>query len=346
MAINYTFTTFSQFASAKYPDLAELPNKFWLVGYDAENYRELRFDVATTLNPIITSISSSYTTIINLSSDIETSFDRLSSDMKATFDELSSNIVPKDVKYTNTTPMPTDFTPSDGIVRFTKNTTFNSVNFADIITQLLYPTINASLTIAGYSKLVETGTTSTHNVTATLTEGTTIKPNTTRAYNFDGIGWKTSSISNKLTTASNTLTITPTDQIKTTYTISVTQDNQTKATNTFSIESAYPIYAATVAENANATKRTLISKNTQFIVTLNAEAANTYYTFDIPPDWNDITKIEFLNPVSKQYELWKNWKDEFKTSSKTYNNIEYKRYSRTGKAEGEIIGSNTFKLTF
>lgn len=345
MAINYTFTTFSQFASAKYPDLAELPNKFWLVGYDAENYRELRFDIATTLNPIITCVLSSYTTITTLSSELEDSFDDLEEELRTSFNELSSEITSPDLKYTNETPMPVDFTPADGIVRFKKGTTFNNMLIKDIITQLLYPAINASITLSNTPTLIKAGTTTSKTITVNLTEGTTVTQGADRTYNFTGTGWKQSSITNKLTTVSNTLTILPTTETQTTFNVSVTQSGEEKTSKSFTVESVFPIYATTV-NSTTYTEQKLSSKNKQVTLTLAAETATTYYTVDIPNSWNNISKIDVLNPVTNKFEEWQNWRTEFKQSTTTHNSVSYKRYARTGKPTGEIIGSNTFKLTF
>lgn len=345
MAINYTFTTFSQFASAKYPDLAELPNKFWLVGYDAENYRELRFDIATTLNPIITCVLSSYTTITTLSSELEDSFDDLTEELKTSFNKLSSESISKDLTYTNTTPIPVDFAPADGIVRFKKGTTFNNVLITDIITQLLYPAINASITLSNTPTLIKAGIATSKTITVNLTEGTTVVQGVDRTYEFTGTGWEQSSITNKLTTISNTLTISPTIETQTTFNVSVTQSGEEKASKSFTVESVFPIYATT-DNSTTYTEQKLSSKNKQITLTLAAETANTYYTVDIPNSWNNISKIEVLNPVTGKFEEWQNWRTEFIQSTTTHNSISYKRYARTGKPTGEIIGNNTFKLTF
>ena len=345
MAINYTFTTFSQFASANYPDLAELPNKFWLVGYDAENYRELRFDIATTLNPIITCVLSSYTTITTLSSELEDSFDNVVADLETSFKKLSAEAVSKDITYTNPNPMPSDFKPADGIVRFAKGTTFNNVLITDIITQLLYPAINASITLSNTPTLIKAGSTTSNTITVNLTEGTTVTQGVDRTYKFTGTGWKQSSITNKLTTVSNTLTISPTTETQTTFNVSVAQNGDEKTSKSFTVESVFPIYATTV-NSTTYTEQKLSSKNNQVTLTLAAETATTYYTVDIPNSWNNISKIEVLNPVTNKFEEWQNWRTEFKQSTTTHNSISYKRYARTGKPTGEIIGNNTFKLTF
>lgn len=344
MAINYTFTTFSQFASANYADLAKIPNQFWLVGYDAENYRELRFDIATTLNPIITCVKSSYTTITALSSELEDSFDDLTEELKTSFNELSSASL-SPLTYTNTTPMSVDFTPADGIVRFKNGTTFNNVLITEIITQLLYPTINASITLSNTPTLIKAGIPTSETITVNLTEGTTVSQDVDRTYNFTGTGWGQSSITNKLTTASNTLTISPTDETQTTFNVSVIQSGEEKASKSFTVESVYPIYATTI-NSTTYTEQKLSSKNKPVTLTLAAEKADTYYTVDIPNSWNEIKTIEFLNPINNKFEKWQNWSTEFKQSTTEHNNVSYKRYARTGKPAGQTIGSNTFKLTF
>lgn len=344
MAINYTFTTFSQFASANYPDLAKIPNQFWLVGYDAENYRELRFDIATTLNPIITCVLSSYTTITTLSSELEDSFDDLTEELKTSFNELSSASL-SPLTYTNTTPILVDFAPADGIVRFKKGTTFNNVLITDIITQLLYPAINASITLSNTPTLIKAGIATSKTITVNLTEGTTVVQGVDRTYEFTGTGWEQSSITNKLTTISNTLTISPTIETQTTFNVSVIQSGEEKASKSFTVESVYPIYATTV-NSTTYTEQKLSSKNKPATLTLAAEKADTYYTVDIPNSWNEIKTIEFLNPINNKFEEWQNWSTEFKQSTTEHNNVSYKRYARTGKPAGQIIGSNTFKLTF
>lgn len=344
MAINYTFTTFSQFASARYADLAKVPNQFWLVGYDAENYRELRFDIATTLNPIITCVKSSYTTITALSSELEDSFDDLTEELKTSFNELSSASL-SPLTYTNTTPMPVDFAPADGIVRFKKGTTFNNMLIKDIITQLLYPTVNASITLSNTPTLIKAGIPTSKTITVNLTEGSTVTQNADRTYKFTGTGWEQSSITNKLTTASNTLTISPTTETQTTFNVSVIQSGEEKAGKSFTVESVYPIYATTI-NSTTYTEQKLSSKNKPVTLTLAAETATTYYTVDIPNSWNNFSKIEVLNPVTNKFEEWQNWRTEFEQSTTTHNSVSYKRYARTGKPTGEIIGSNTFKLTF
>lgn len=345
MAINYTFTTFSQFASANYPDLAELPNKFWLVGYDAENYRELRFDIATTLNPIITCVLSSYTTITTLSSELEDSFDSVIADLEASFKKLSAETVSKEITYTNPNPMPSDFKPADGIVRFAKGTTFDNVLITDIITQLLYPTINATLSLSNIPTLIKAGTTTSKIINVTLSEGSTIKHGVDRTYKFAGTGWEQSSITNKSETTSNTLTMSPTSETKLTFTVSVTQNNEEKANKSFVVESVYPLYATT-NNSTTYTEQSLTSKGKQTTLTLAAESANTYYTFDIPAGWNNISKIEVWNSVTNKFEEWLNWKIEFEQTTTTHSGVAYKRYARTGKPQGEVIGSNTFRLTF
>lgn len=344
MAINYTFTTFSQFASANYPDLAKIPNQFWLVGYDAENYRELRFDIATTLNPIITCVLSSYTTITTLSSELEDSFDDLTEELKTSFNELSSASL-SPLTYTNTTPILVDFAPADGIVRFKKGTTFNNVLITDIITQLLYPAINASITLSNTPTLIKAGIATSKTITVNLTEGTTVVQGVDRTYEFTGTGWEQSSITNKLTTISNTLTISPTIETQTTFNVSVIQSGEEKVSKSFTVESVYPIYATTV-NSTTYTEQKLSSKNKPVTLTLAAEKADTYYTVDIPNSWNEIKTIEFLNPINNKFEEWQNWSTEFKQSTTEHNNVSYKRYARTGKPAGQIIGSNTFKLTF
>lgn len=345
MAINYTFTTFSQFASASYPDLAELPNKFWLVGYDAENYRELRFDIATTLNPIITCVLSSYTTITTLSSELEDSFDNVVADLEASFKKLSAETVSKEMTYTNPNPMPSDFKPADGIVRFAKGTTFDNVLITDIITQLLYPTINATLSLSNTPTLIKAGATTSRTINVELSEGSTITHGANRTYNFTGTGWDQPSITNTSETVSNELTMSPTSETKLVFTVSVTQNNVEKATKSFVVESVYPLYATTI-NSTTYTEQSLTSKNIQTTLTLAGESANTYYTFDIPDGWNAITKIEVWNPVTNKFEEWSKWRTEFNQTSITHDGVAYKRYARTGKPQGEVIGSNTFKLTF
>ena len=55
MAISYTFTTFEQFSEATKIDITT-PKKVYIVGYDAKEFREIRFDFGTYISPTIKKI--------------------------------------------------------------------------------------------------------------------------------------------------------------------------------------------------------------------------------------------------------------------------------------------------
>lgn len=367
MAISYTFTTFAQFSEATNIDITT-PEKFYIVGYDAKEFRELRFDFGTYINPTIKKIESAYTSMITLTSTLEATCNtiidnlqteygdikgKLTDDYETTkdnlqteFERLSSETVSKDLTYTNKQPTPINFTV-DGVVRIPKGTTFDNVLIADIITRLLYPTIQATINVTYGSSLIEIGVSNSKTVNIGITEGTVIKVDENRTYTFTGIDWESPTITNKATTATNIITITPTTETSYNYKVTVSQNNSEIISQTFKLTSVYPLYVATgTSTNITTTKQNLIAKNNIAIVTFTKETANTYYTLDVPGTWNDISKMEVLDTSSNTYKEWNNWKTEFNKSEIKYGDVTYKRYCRTGKPVGEEIGNNKFRITF
>lgn len=356
MAISYTFTTFEQFSEATNIDIT-IPKKFYIVGYDAKEFREIRIDFGTYIEPTISKIESAYTSMITLTSTLETTcnniinsladdYEKAKANLQTEFERLSSETVSKDLTYTNKQPTPINFTV-DGVVRIPKGTTFDNVLITDIITRLLYPTIQATINVTYGSSLIEIGVSNSKTVNIGITEGTVIEAGEDRTYTFTGTGWKSPTITNKVTTATNTITVTPTTETIYDYKVTVSQNNSEIISQTFNLTSVYPLYVATgTSTNTSTTKQNLITKNSIAIVTFTKESANTYYTLDIPGTWNDISKMEVLDPSSNTYKEWNNWRTEFNKSEIKYGNVVYKRYCRTGKPVGEEIGNNKFRITF
>lgn len=356
MAISYTFTTFEQFSEAISLDLT-IPKKYYIVGYDAKEYREIKIDFGTYIAPTIKKIESAYLSMIALTSTLETTcnniindladdYEKTKDNLQTEFEKLSSETVSKDLTYTNKQPTPVDFTVNN-VVRIPKGTTFDNVLITDIITRLLYPTIQATINVTYGSSLVEIGVSTTKTVNVVIEEGTVIKTGEDRIYNFTGTGWKSSTITNKATTATNTITITPTNETSYSYKVAVSQDKSEIISKTFTLTPVYPLYVATgTPTNTSTIKQQLYTKNSTLTAQFTKESANTYYTLDVPGTWNLIKEMYVLDPSSDTFKPWNNWGKQFKTSEIKYGDVVYTRYCRTGKPIGELIGSNIFKIEF
>lgn len=269
--------------------------------------------------------------------------------------------------YSNATGTPVDFPNSDN-PSIAAGTTFVSKSFQEMMTLMLYPTLNPTLTApsstftispSGFREIGETIATVT--LSATFNRGSInpaygtdgFRSGLPNTYNYGGYG----ATNNSSTSLTNSTTISnhvvesganswsgsvsydageqPLDSDGNDFGSPLSAGDTSEVTRT--ITGVYPVFATSVSIDTS-TKQSLQSMSANIEVTVVAETGNgDKQTIEIPNDFDTITGVQLYNSFSGNFEIYalSNFTTSATTKTIQGNSVNYTKYTYNGPQAGE-----------